>query len=1795
MSTTVDNRVVEMRFDNQQFESNVQTSLSTLDKLKSSLNMSGAAKGLDDINASARGFNMSGMGSAVDAVKERFSALQVMAVTALANITNSAVNAGKKLLSSFTIEPIKQGFGEYELKMNSVQTIMASTGASVETVNKYLNELNEYADKTIYSFSDMTANIGKFTNSGVSLDKSVAAIQGISNVAAVSGANTNEASRAMYNFAQALASGSVKAIDWKSIDLANMGTMEFKQQLIDTAVAMGTVVKKGDKYVSTTKDAKGKTSEAFTASKMFNESLSSQWMTTDVLIETLGHYSADVRDMTKAEKEEYELQLKKQGFTAKQIKEIEKLGIKAADSAKVVKTFSQMIDTTKEAIGTGWSDTFEIIFGNFEEAKQLWTGVSDVIGGFINNMSTARNNLLQGWKDLGGRTAVIEGLKNAFTGIATVIKPIGQAFRDIFPPITAKQLFTLSKNFKEFTSHMKLGKTESENLKRTFKGLFAVIDMGKRAFLTILGALKPVLGVLGTLGKGVLEVTAAFGDFLVALNNFLKNGLDFSKYNVVGAMFERIGKRLGMVESGFKKGEKSSSGFLGAFDKLNQAFDTFKNFVSDIFSGGIDKISNALEKLKSLAVDTFSNLTDLFTGFKSGDKSGGLDGFMSGFVDKLKNADFSKIFDLVNVLLTGSLIVGIKKLIDNFNKLFSLGDDSFIGGFIKKTFGPIQNALKEFSGIGKEIGKKVVGSLDGLLGCLKAYQAQLKATTLIKIAAAIAILAASVIALSFVDSKKLAVSIGALTGLFANLTGVMFAYSKFSGSITNVTKTTTAMIGISVALLIMAGAMKKVSELNWSQLGVGLSGILGLMGIMVASVKVLGKSGNSVMKGATQLIMLAVALKMIASVCEQLSRLKPDELKTGLIGVGSLLAGIALFLQFGKFNTKVITTAAGIVILAYALKSMADVCGVFTSFNMDEIIRGLTGVGGVLLFIVGFSRTVGKPTVLLSAAVSLGAIGKAMKTLAESISDMSKLTWDQLARGLVGLGVGLVALGLTLKFMPKSEVLFLAYTIKALSKAMAEISTAVRSMSTLSWEEIARGLAGIGGGLVILGLALKFMPKSGAFILGPMISTMAKSISELSTVLKSFSEMSWEQLAVGLVGLGGSLAILAGALVLMKESLAGSAALLVAAVALSMIAPVLTTLGGLSWEAIAKGLVAIAGAFAVIGVAGLLLGPVVPALLGIGAALVLVGAGFLAFGAGLVAAGVGLGLIAAGFAALALTVSTSAVAITTGMRTIIGGIAQTIPEIAGKLGEGVTAFVSSIAEHASQLATAARTVVEEFIRGFMETYPLLIESAFKLITTFLTGLKDNIGRIIQTGMEVVIAFLQGIADNIQQATEKGVDIVLGFIDGVASKMDAIIDSAFNLIISFIDGLAKAIDKNTPRLVASMRKLILAAINAAILVVTGGLINVKKAGEKFIKSGLVKGIKSKVAEVAKTVGNGIKDAVKAVVSFVGNWLEAGAKLIGSLVKGVKDKGSEVKNKAIELVSKAASAVAKKVGEWANAAGKLIEGFVKGIKKKADGVKRAALELIEKAKNALSKKDFLYSAGKSLVEGFIKGIKSLAEKAADVVVSIGKKAKAAFDKYLKVNSPSKIFMESGKSVGEGFILGMEKQFGPVTKTSATIANGAIDSAATALNTGKEAISGFITTLSETRKMKSGFKTLRGVSDAVESLLNTGDNLAPTIRPVLDLSNVKSGASSIAGLLSGQYPIAAMANVNGISAVMNRRSGNTNEDVVDAINTLRKEIGNVSGNSYNFGNISYDDGSSVSDAVKALVRAIKVERRV
>ena len=388
MSRTIDNRVVEMRFDNKQFESNVQTSINTLDKLKQSLNLSGAAKGLENVDKAAKGVNMSGLSSAVQTVQSKFSAFEVVAITALANITNSAVNTGKQLIKSLSVDQITAGWNKYGQKTSSVQTIMNATGKSIDEVNEYLNKLMWFSDETSYGFTDMTAALAQLTSAGGDIDKLVPMITGIANATAFAGKGAAEFSRGIYNLNQSYSAGSLQYMDWKSLELAGIASKELKQTFIDTGIAMGKI-KEGEVTIAN-----------------FGQTLKDKWADTSVMEAAFGKFG----EMTE---KAYEMVQSGEVETASEAYAIlaekyDGVAIKAAKAAQEAKTFGEAIDATKDAVSSGWMKTFELIFGNYEEAKVLWTDLANSMWDAFASGAEARDGMRSEWKELGGRDDLIE-------------------------------------------------------------------------------------------------------------------------------------------------------------------------------------------------------------------------------------------------------------------------------------------------------------------------------------------------------------------------------------------------------------------------------------------------------------------------------------------------------------------------------------------------------------------------------------------------------------------------------------------------------------------------------------------------------------------------------------------------------------------------------------------------------------------------------------------------------------------------------------------------------------------------------------------------------------------------------------------------------------------------------------------------------------------------------------------------------------------------------------------------------------------------------------------------------------------------------------------------------------------------------------------------------------------------------------------------------------------------------------------------------------------------------------------
>ena len=438
---TVDNRVVSMEFDNKKFEDNIQTSIKSLKNLDESLLLRNASKGFSEAEKAAAKVSLDPLAKAIDNINNKFSLLGTVADQTIRHIVSRVEAAGEKIIKTFTLDPIKSGMQEYETQIESVQTILSNTkskGTTIDQVNAALDELNHYADMTIYNFTEMTRNIGRFTSAGVDLDTSVTAIKGIANLAAVSGSTAAQTSNAMYQLSQALASGTVKLMDWNSIVNANMGGEVFQNALKETARVHGVEIDKMIKKEGS-----------------FRETLKKEWLTTDILTETLEKFTSTTEGLTQAEIERQRQMWKSRGYTEEQIDAIFDLGKTATDAATKVKTFTQLFDTMKEAAQSGWTQTWEYIIGDFEEAKTFFTMLSDEFQSVIGASADARNSVFKFWHDQGGRELLIGALQNVYS----ILKGIGQiantAFRAIFPRTTGEQLVNLSQKIYDFTENLR--------------------------------------------------------------------------------------------------------------------------------------------------------------------------------------------------------------------------------------------------------------------------------------------------------------------------------------------------------------------------------------------------------------------------------------------------------------------------------------------------------------------------------------------------------------------------------------------------------------------------------------------------------------------------------------------------------------------------------------------------------------------------------------------------------------------------------------------------------------------------------------------------------------------------------------------------------------------------------------------------------------------------------------------------------------------------------------------------------------------------------------------------------------------------------------------------------------------------------------------------------------------------------------------------------------------------------------------------------------------------------------------
>lgn len=1718
--SSIDERIVQMRFDNQQFESGVKTSLNTLDKLKRSLNLEEAAKNVANLQKVGNNFSLSGMAAGVATIANKFSTLGIIGVTALQNITTAAMHAGVQIAKSLTVDPVMTGLTEYETKMNAITTILTNTqskGTTLDDVNKALSELNTYADQTIYNFAEMTRNIGTFTAAGVDLDTSVKAIKGIANLAAGSGSTAAQASTAMYQLSQAIASGRVSLQDWNSVVNAGMGGELFQNALKETAKQMGIVV---DESVS------------------FRESISTMggqesWLTSDVLVKTLESF-ADNETLVKA--------------------------------ATQVKTITQLFDTMKESVQSGWAQSWEYIIGDRDQAIETLTDVSDAFNNIIGPSTDARNEMLKFWNQNGGRDALIKSMSNSFQALADILGPVGKGFRDVFPAMTGERLVEITERIKEVTDSFKISDETTDKLQRTFRGAFSAVDLFRKGLGTILSPVTKLGGGLKSMAGFLLDVTASIGDFFTELNQSSStNEFLTTTSNALGSFLgavsdtvtvftDKIGGITGLISS-FGKG------ILDILDMIMDGAGTAIEWLSENLSAG-DIFAGLAGGGVLLTAKKISGFLDEITGsiknlFGVGDTAKQISSNFSSVIGSVEDTLDSFTSSIkTGALLTIAASVGILAI--SLNKISEIKPDKLAKALLGMTVMLAQLNLS-FRSLLKSLSK---WPAKGLLSA---------SISMIALAGAINIMASALQKMSGLNLTQIAQGLGAV----AVMLGELSLFLK-------VTNLKTASLKGSAALVVIAGAIRLLSDvivefsgMSWEEIGKGLTTLGGALIGLSAAIKIM--SGSKInLRTSVAILAIAESTRILADALGEFSGMSWEEIGRGLTAMGGALAELTITLgvlsKVGGGGA--LLGGAGVFVAAQALDEIAAALTELGQLSWEEIGKGLTAMGGALAEIGVVTGALGKLTGF-SGILGGGAILIAVQSLdeiANTLEQIGGLSWSEIGKGLVGMGGALAEIGVVTGALGKltglSGLLGGGALVIAV-QALEPIADTLERIGALTWEEIGKGLVGMGAALaevaVVTGAlggltGLSGLMGGGAILLG------VQGLGTLADALAKFGAMTWDEIGRGLVGMGGALVelgVVAGLLgALSPLAMLGSGALLLGVQGLGTLADALKKFGQMDWDEIGRGLTAMAGAMGATALGGLL-----NTLSGFGADAIATVAEPLGTLADSMKKWKGV--------SVPPDLSWQMAGLASGVQqfTFAGFGAGSLEKAAPALGELASAvnkwknvsIPDGLNTGLSDLAYGIKAFTWTFVGGFsmdvvrgpLSKLPDAIKKWNNVtipqgIGAGLEELADGIGAFtwsFAAGWSIgeVIDPLKSLAGAVK--AWNGVTIPYGIGDSLSSLASALKSFAGLEGYSFD---FSSIGSGLSSLGSAARSLV-------------GINFVSIASGLTVFANSIKSIPGQISSVASNIRSSVSGIAAAISSQTGNVTAAFARVMSSglaairsstpqltaagramMISFVASLSSTLAGQTVAAMSAmstlfkamiyaAEQAINSSKSKMNNGGKNLIQEFINGMNSKKSAAQSAVSSIASGAAGKIDDYNSkYYSGGRDAIQGFINGMNSKKSSAINTAANIAAQALAAAKKKLDSNSPSKKFDQLGRDSDQGMINGLLALARRVRNAGSTV--------------GRSAMAGVQAELTN-----------------LTNVLSTDKDFVPTIRPVMDLSAVANGMSTMQSMFwndSVLYPNFSGQNAKMAATTFDQiRSPKPvrdyGPDILDAFNTLGDRV--------------------------------------
>lgn len=1480
---TIDERVVSLKLNNQQFLSAIQTSAAGMDQLKGALKMEGATSGLERVAEVARNTSLGDLAAKALDVASNMSVMQAASLAALGGIGAAAVSAGQQLISGY-FNIIKEGFQEYELQMKSVQTIMANTaskGTTLSETNAALKELNTYADRTIYNFGEMTKNIGLFTAAGVDLNTSVASIKGLSNLAAMSGATSEQAATAMQQLSQAIAAGTVKLQDWNSVVNAGMGGEAFQNALKETSRMMGTGV-----------------DEAIAKQGSFRESLKDGWLTAEVMTKTL---TAVTNDYSQE-------QLVAMGYTEEQAANLVQLAQNGFDAATKVRTFTQLIDTFKEAIGSGWSETFQILVGDFDEATELFTGLSDFLGGIVDASAKARNAMLQWWKDAGGREALINALAFAFQNVWKVVQSIGKAFASVFGGNLAFNLTRITFHFGVLMSYLEVTDNSANKIQRTFAGLFAAVrilitpfvEVGKIIFGVASALMAALYPATTGAGGGLLAITATLGDFVVWLNKSIQK-MDIAgkvlkflvpPINLVGKILtwvtEKIQDFFKWLDIGGRVRSLSSAfgGLKGAIGTLNTA--VANSPIGKAFSAVGEKVSNTVlqikEGIQSLGEQLGEKVSSKFKTF--GEK---LSGIFSGF--DVSNVDWMET-------VVGNLV----------SKFEQFGEKIKIGEKIEKLKQKLDELAEAFAklyekilhaGIWEKLGSGFDKAGEKVIGLATKFKDWVTGQNEVKTAATTTAAAVSEVGTAAADSAKKAGEAAKESFLhkwmedikrLAEQLHLPELFESVKQKLIEIKNLFTQTIGPKIkegatqAFGAIGDALGKANE-NLKSYDMGKILITAIGGsMMVAIVKWvntfkenLEKQNNLIDKvsetfdklggvleafeqqvKSEALIKIAIAIGLLTLALLVMALVPFKKLIQGVVALGIVMKMLTMTLeQLGSMDVKGVWEVMPVLFaLGVTLVLIAAAIAILGKMNAADAIQGVIAFRVVMAILIEALDSISKNKTAAEGAAVILALALAANMFAIAVLILGSMPTDTAIQGVIALGAVVAILAGFMYIVTKNPNMATgAAVLMGLAVAVNLLVGAIWILGSMDTGKLLQGAIAVGAIIVVLGAALMAAGATRSTAAGSIIA-MAVAVIALSFAVEKLGNMDTVSLVKGIVALAAGLAILVAAMYGAEIFQTGAIALSIAAVAVAIFGNSLKSLAELSWIQIAAGLIALAGGLAILLAAAWVAQMVAPGLIILTAVLIALGIAMLPVSIALAAFALILGIAATAGAAAFVVLAEG-----------IKMLSALLPQLAIDLANAIANFIITLGSKAPEIGVAMAQLLAAAIYAITINTPGVVHAIFVLIQALMTEIDSHAEEFGEKAAGSIAKFIQGIANKLPDVIDAGTNLIIAFLDGIGNSFPKILDKAGETIVKFLDGIEQAITKYAPQIREKGINIAYAIVNG----ITGGLLD--KASE--VKDELVN-LCSKAYEGAKDFF-GIKSPsrlMRAFGGYVGDGLAIG---------------------------------------------------------------------------------------------------------------------------------------------------------------------------------------------------------------------------------------------------------------------------------------------------------------------------------